>query len=92
MPPLNGNLKWLLASAGVLITFGAGWGSLKSEVVNNAVAIEVVRTDLENAKTNVTGSVVATNLQAQLNEINHRLTNIELSQQRIEALLDKINR
>ena len=92
---LNGNLRTILGAVGIVIailTFAAGYGTLKADVKTNSDDIMDLRAEVHEAKSNAGASAAGASLLAQINEINRRLDRLEAQNAEILRLLTRMGR
>lgn len=92
---INGNLRTLIAAAGILATAGGvavGYGTLRADVSDNTLDITELREEVREAKSNAGASAAGASLQAQINEVNRRLDRIEGQNTEILRLLTRMGR
>ena len=85
----NGNLKTILAGAGVLLTIGASYASLHSKTDDNASRIAAVERTIEDKSATPAASAAGAVLQQEINEINRRLDRIEAKQDEMLRILTR---
>lgn len=87
---LNGNTKYVIALLTILGMVGgaaAGYGSLQRQVQDIHDDVASVHVEINEAKTNPAATPAGVSLQAQLNEVNHRLDRIEQNQDQLLRIL-----